>query len=52
MENFSLTQLNEKIVKESAFIDDLRNALAQKIVGQKEIVNKLSLAYWPMDICY
>jgi len=41
MTNFNLAKINDKILKESAFIDDLRKALAQKIVGQEEIVNKI-----------
>jgi len=41
MNNFNLTEINEKILKESAFIDDLRTALSEKIVGQKQIVNKI-----------
>ncbi len=41
MTNFNLTEMNDKILKESAFIDDLRKALAQKIVGQEEIVTKI-----------
>ena len=41
MTNFNLAEINDKILKESAFIDDLRKALAQKIVGQEEVVNKI-----------
>ncbi len=41
MTNFNLAEINDKILKESAFIDDLRKALAQKIVGQEQIVNKI-----------
>ena len=41
MTNFNLAEINEKILKESAFIDDLRKALAQKIVGQEQIVDKI-----------
>ena len=41
MTNFNLAEINDKILTESAFIDDLRKALAQKIVGQEEIVNKI-----------
>jgi len=41
MNNFSLTEINERILKESAFIDDLHKALAKKIVGQEETVNKI-----------
>ena len=41
MNNFSLTEINERILKESAFVDDLQKALAKKIVGQEETVNKI-----------
>jgi len=41
MTNFNLAEINDKILKESAFIDDLRKALTHKIVGQEEIVNKI-----------
>ncbi|MEE8341754.1 MAG: MoxR family ATPase [Candidatus Neomarinimicrobiota bacterium] len=41
MTNFNLTEINDRILKESAFIDDLNKALAQKIVGQENIVNKI-----------
>lgn len=41
MTNLNLAEINDRILKESAFIDDLRQAMAQKIVGQEEIVNKI-----------
>jgi MoxR-like ATPase len=41
MTNFNLAEINDKILKESAFISDLHKALAQKIVGQEEVVNKI-----------
>ena len=41
MTNFNLAELNDKILKESAFIDDLHKTIEQKIVGQKETVNKI-----------
>jgi len=41
MTNFNLAEINDKILKESAFIDDLNLAIEQKIVGQKEVVNKI-----------
>lgn len=41
MTNFNLAEINDRILKESAFIDDLYKALSQKIIGQKEIVNKI-----------
>ena len=41
MTNFNLAEINDKILAESVFIDDLRKALSQKIVGQEEIVSKI-----------
>ena len=41
MTNFNLAEINDKILKESAFIDDLNQSIEQKIVGQKEVVNKI-----------
>jgi MoxR-like ATPase len=41
MTNFNLAEINDRILIESAFIDDLHEALSQKIVGQEEIVNKI-----------
>ena len=41
MTNFNLSEINDKILKESAFIDELRQALSQKVIGQDEIVNKI-----------
>jgi len=41
MTNLNLAEINDRILKESAFIDDLHKALAQKIVGQEEIINKI-----------
>jgi MoxR-like ATPase len=44
MKEFSLTEVNEKISKESAFIDDLRKALSRVIIGQEELVNKIIIS--------
>jgi MoxR-like ATPase len=41
MTNFNLAEINDRILIESAFIDDLHEALSQKIVGQEEIINKI-----------
>ncbi len=41
MTNFNLAEINDRILQESAFIDDFQKALAQKIVGQEEVVNKI-----------
>ena len=41
MTNNNLAEINDRILKESVFINDLQKALAQKIVGQEEIINKI-----------
>ncbi len=41
MSDFSLSEINERIAKESVFVDDLRRALSTVIVGQQELINKL-----------
>ncbi len=38
---FSLTEVNERIARESVFIDDLKKALRQVIVGQSELLDKI-----------
>lgn len=44
MKEFSLTEINEKISKESAFIDDLKKGFSQVIIGQQELVNKIIIS--------
>ena len=44
MKEFNLTEVNEKISKESAFVDDLRKAFSRIIVGQKELINKIIIS--------
>ena len=41
MSDFSLTEINERISRESSFIDDLKKALREVIVGQDELVNRI-----------
>lgn len=41
MTNLNLAEINDRILKESAFIDDLQKAMAKKIVGQEDVVNKI-----------
>ncbi len=41
MTNFNLSEINDKILKESAFVDDLCKSLSTRIIGQQEIVNKI-----------
>ena len=44
MKEFSLTEINEKISKESAFVDDLRKSISQVIIGQKELIDKIIIS--------
>ena len=44
MKELSLTEVNEKISKESAFVDDLRKSISQVIIGQKELIDKIIIS--------
>jgi len=41
MSKFSLSEINDRIAKESVFIDSLRSSIGQVIVGQDELINKI-----------
>ena len=41
MIEFSLTEINERIARESTFVDDLKKALGQVIVGQDDLINRI-----------
>ena len=41
MSEFNLTEINDQIAKESAFIEPLRSSIGEVIVGQDEIINKI-----------
>jgi len=41
MSEFSLTEINERIARESTFVDDLKNALSHIIVGQDDLINRI-----------
>ena len=41
MNDFSLTEINEKISGSSGFIDDLEKGMGEIILGQHELVNKI-----------
>ncbi len=41
---FSLSEINERIARESAFIDELKAALRQVIVGQSELIDKILIS--------
>ena len=41
MSDLSLTEINERISRESTFVDDIKKALKEVIVGQEELVNRI-----------
>jgi MoxR-like ATPase len=41
MSEFSLTEINERIIRESTFVDDLKKALGLVIVGQDDLINRI-----------
>ena len=44
MNDFSLTEINERISKSSNFIDNLKQGMSQVILGQEELVNKILIS--------
>ena len=44
MNEFSLTEINEKISKSSLFVDELKNKLNKIIVGQHELIDKILIS--------
>ena len=44
MKDFSLTEINQKISRESIFIDDLKKAISSIIIGQNELINKIIIS--------
>ena len=41
MSEFSLTEINERIARESTFVDDFKKALGLVIVGQNDLINRI-----------
>ena len=41
MSEFSFTEINERIARESTFVDDLKKALGLVIVGQNDLINRI-----------
>ena len=42
--NFSLTEINEKISEQSKFVVNLQKNMSSIIAGQSELINKLIIA--------
>ena len=41
MSDFSLSEINDRISKESVFIDKLREEIASTVIGQTDLINRL-----------
>ena len=41
MSDFSLSEINERISKESVFIDKLRDEISTVVFGQSDLINRL-----------
>ena len=41
MEKFSLSEINDRIAKDSKFVPSLRDSIAEVIVGQNELIDKI-----------
>mgnify|MGYP001449966695 FL=1 len=44
MNDFSLTEINERISKSSSFVDNLKKGMSDTIIGQDELVNKILIS--------
>ena len=44
MNKFSLTEINELILKSSSFVDDFKKQMNNTIIGQEELVNKIFIS--------
>ena len=44
MQEFSLTEINERILKSSTFVDDFKKQMNNTIIGQEELVNKIFIS--------
>ena len=44
MSDFNLSEINERISQSSSFIDNLKQAMSQVILGQEELVNKILIS--------
>ena len=43
MNDFSLTEINERISKSSSLVDNLKKGMSDVIIGQDELINKITL---------
>ena len=41
MKKFSLSEINDRIAKDSKFVPSLRDSIAEVIVGQHELIDKI-----------
>ena len=44
MNDFSLTEINERISKSSSFVDNLKKGMSDVIIGQDELINKILIS--------
>ena len=51
-EMIDIKAINEKIEKESAFVDLLTFEMNKVIVGQKDMVERLLIGYWEEGISF
>ena len=47
MSDFSLSEINDRISKESVFIDKLREEIASTVIGQTDLINRLLIGILP-----
>ena len=46
MSDFSITKINEKIEKQSKFVEVIKNSIGGVIVGQNELIDKILIGVY------
>ena len=49
MSEFSLSEINDRIAKESKFIEPLKSSIGEVIVGQEDLINKILIGSFHKD---
>ena len=52
MSDFSITKINEKIEKQSKFVEVIKNSIGDVIVGQNELIDKILIGVLSKGHCY
>ena len=52
MSDFSIAKINEKIKKQSKFVEVIKNSIGDVIVGQNELIDKILIGVLSKVTCF